>query len=458
MLQPVATAALVITSVVVHAQPAPDWQAHVDRHARPVVDSGLVPSLSIALHKGDRTEFFAVGTLTPEGNERPTPDTLYEIGSITKVFTAILLAEADRRGEVRFDDPLSAHVPQGVTVPTRDETSIAMRMLAMHTSGLPRLPANMGFTDPDNPYADYDEAMLWKGLSESTLATTPGTTYAYSNFATGLLGTVLARAADTTYEQLLTDRITEPLGMTSTTITLPGNAPLAPPYASGNRPNHNWDLASLQGAGAIRSTARDMMAFARRVLDPQDQPLDAAIAETLTRQGDVPGAAYTHATGWNIAGDGSTLFHGGQTGGYHASLFISPPLDIAVVVLSNGADGIVSSAAEKLVQTLAGATVPPPETPRNTGVEAAHLDRLVGTYVNPLGITFHITRTGDALYARVEGQPALRVWPESKTEFVYREVPARLVFELPEAENDTTRPAPALTLFQNGREFRCVRR
>ncbi len=455
-LSTLAVAAAITPAALAETLPDP-WATQTYRLADPFIEKGLVPGMVVGLRRGDRTAIFRVGHLTPEAKTRPTPDTLYEIGSITKVFTAILLAEADRRGELSFDDPLSKHLPEGIDAPTKDGKEITLRMLSTHTSGLPRLPANFAPADIDNPYADYDEAKLWAFIDTAALNSTPGDQYAYSNLATGLLGTILARAADTTYEDLLRDRVLAPLGMTDSAITLTDEqqARLAPPFAAGNAPAKTWSMGALEGAGALRSTAKDMLTFAGRVLKPEGEPLDDAIIETLAIQGQVPEAPYYYATGWHVAGDRSTLWHSGQTGGYHAELFISRPLDAAVVVLSNGAEGQLSQLAEKLIQFLAGMEIVPVDLPDTLALEPAHLDRLTGVYSSPLGITYHITREGNALFARIEGQPALRVWPESRTAFAYREVEARLEFDFP--EEDDTAPATMVTLFQNGMTIPCMR-
>lgn len=461
MLRPLCTLAIAasITPFTALAETLPDpWREQTYRLADPFVEKGLVPGMVIGLRRGDRTAIFRVGYLTPAKDARPGPDTLYEIGSITKVFTAILLAEANRRGELGIDDPLSEHLPEGIDAPTKDEQGITLRMLATHTSGLPRLPTNFAPADIDNPYADYDEARLWAFVEAAELDSAPGERYAYSNLGAGLLGTILARAAGTTYEDLVRERILTPLGMTDTGITLTDDqrARLAPPHAAGNAPAKNWSLGSLEGAGALRSTAKDMLAFGGRVLEPRGEALDDAIAETLAIRGEVPGAPFFYATGWHVAGDRSTLWHSGQTGGYHADLFISRPIDSAVVVLSNGAEGQLSQLAEKLIRFLAGMEVGPVDLPETLALDPVHLDRLTGVYASPIGITYRITREGGALFARIEGQPALRVWPESETIFIYREVDARLEFDFP--EGDAEGPASTVTLFQNGMTIPCVRK
>lgn len=199
------------------------------------------------------------------GDSSPDQDTIFEIGSITKVFTAALLADMARRGEVRLDDPVQRYLPAGVQVPTRGGRAITLLHLATHTSGLPRLPGNLGRTvrDRANPYAHYTVDDLYAFLNGCRLARVPGERYAYSNLGAGLLGHVLALRAGMGYEALVTRRLCGPLGMMDTAVTLSPEqrGRLAQGHAASDEPVPLWDLPMLAGAGALRSTARDMLAF-----------------------------------------------------------------------------------------------------------------------------------------------------------------------------------------------------
>ena len=139
-------------------------------------------------------------------------DTIFEIGSISKVFTSLLLADAVQRGEVALTDPISKYLPASVKVPERGR-AITLQDLATHTSGLPRLP-DMNPKDPENPYADYSVDQLYRFLSTYQLPRDVGASYEYSNLGAGLLGHILALRAGTDYESLVKSRITGPLGMT----------------------------------------------------------------------------------------------------------------------------------------------------------------------------------------------------------------------------------------------------
>ncbi len=141
-------------------------------------------------------------------------DTVFEIGSVTKVFSALLLTDMAQKGELALTDPISKYLPDGTTVPQRGGQAITLQDLAMHTSGLPRMPNNFAPADPLNPYADYGFDRLTQFLSGYTLTRDVGAQYEYSNLGGGLLGTLLARRAGLDYEALVAQRISKPLAMT----------------------------------------------------------------------------------------------------------------------------------------------------------------------------------------------------------------------------------------------------
>src|SRR5579859_856747 len=188
--------------------------------------------LANRVDEAHKTIGMVVGTIGPSGREvvaygkraKDGPpvdgDTFFEIGSITKVFTSLLLADMVERGEVTLDTPIAKLLPESVKVPSRNGKQITLLDISMQVSGLPRLPSNFHPADAGNPYADYDTAKLYEFLSGYTLTRDIGAKYEYSNLAVGLLGHALARKAGLTYEQLLRKRILDPLGMNDTTITL----------------------------------------------------------------------------------------------------------------------------------------------------------------------------------------------------------------------------------------------
>lgn len=267
--------------------------------------------------------------------------TLFELGSLTKVFTALILADMALKGEVSLDDPAQTYLPPGARMPQRHGRAISLRDLAMHLSGLPRLPDNMPFGQPHDPYSDYDEALLLDFLGRYQLPRDPGKSYEYSNLGFGLLGYLLARAARNDYATLLAQRITGPLGMHDTVITLSPEqqARFAPGYDAAMHPTAPWTFPTLAGAGAIRSTAEDMAVFLRAAMDAK------SVIGPMTKL--TTGSTHALGDGRNRAGLGwvvgrspegeRLLFHDGGTGGFRTSMIAEPGSQRAVVVLANAA-------------------------------------------------------------------------------------------------------------------------
>jgi len=219
--------------------------SRIDEHKRSV---GIVVGLIDG--SGKRVVSYGKGAA---GDSKPLDgDTVFEIGSITKAFTGLLLADMSLRGEVSLDDAAQKYLPEGAKMPERNGHAITLRHLSMHHSALPRLPGNLKPADPANPYADYGPAQLYEFLAGHTLRRDPGASYEYSNLGAGLLGHLLARRAGKSYEDVLRERIIDPLGMRDTRITLTDamKSRLAQGHGPQLEPVKNWDLDALAGAGA----------------------------------------------------------------------------------------------------------------------------------------------------------------------------------------------------------------
>src|SRR3954471_179141 len=252
----------------------------------------------------------AYGKLAKDDPRPLNGDTLYEIGSITKVFTSLLLADAVGRGEVALTDPVAKFLPATVKVPERGGRSITLVDLATHSSGLPRMPTNFAPKDPANPYADYTVENMYAFLGGYQLARDIGTAYEYSNFGAGLLGHALTlRTKTTDYETLVAARVLKPLGMTSTAIALTPEmkSRLAAGYGPTLQPVSNWDVGALTAAGGLRSTANDMLTFLAANLGYVKTPLAPAMAAMLNvkRPTSIPNT--TIGLAWHV-----TSIHGKQ--------------------------------------------------------------------------------------------------------------------------------------------------
>ncbi|SFE08456.1 serine hydrolase [Nitrosomonas sp. Nm166] len=271
-------------------------------------------------------------------------DTIFEIGSVTKIFTALLLADMIQRDEVKLTDPVAQYLPEKVVVPQRDGKVITLVDLATHTSGLPRMSDNFAPANPDNPYADYSVEQLYQFLSGHQLTRDIGAQWEYSNLGYGLLGHVLARRAGTDYETLVRERICAPLGMESTVITLSSemNARLATGHNAALEAFPNWDLPTLAGAGALRSTANDLLTFLETALGIRETPLASAFTAMHVSRRSTGISDNEIGIGWGImkSGGNELIWHNGGTGGYCSFIGFLPKMNVGVVALSNASTDV----------------------------------------------------------------------------------------------------------------------
>jgi serine-type D-Ala-D-Ala carboxypeptidase/endopeptidase len=414
-----------------------------------------------------------VGVIEPSGRrvvsyghlakDDPRPlngDTIFEIGSITKVFTSLLLADAIERGEVALTDPVAKFLPAKVRMPERGGRAITLQDLATHTSGLPRMPTNFAPKDPANPYADYSFENLYAFLANYRLTRDIGAEYEYSNLGGGLLGHALTlRAHATDYEALVRARVTTPLGMTSTTITLSPEmkSRLAAGHGPMMQPAANWDLPALAGAGALRSTTNDLLTFLAANLGYIKTPLAPAMATMLTVRRPTGAPNLAVALGWHVltSSGKDLIWHNGGTAGYRTFIGFDPQLRAGVVVLSNA--GTVAG-PDDIGRHLLDASLPllPPQAPPKTHTEIAAdpqvLEKYVGRYQLAPSAIFTITRDGGRLFEQLTGQSRFEVFPESEKDFFLKLVDAQISFE-----TDSGGKAVALVLHQHGMDQRARR-
>ncbi|HEY2840718.1 MAG TPA: serine hydrolase domain-containing protein, partial [Pirellulales bacterium] len=266
---------------------------------------------------GARTLVLGFGKANDARDGAPAADTLFEIGSITKVFTSLLLAEMVERKLLKLDDPVESLLPADVKVPAHGERKITLIDLATHTSALPRMPSNFAPADVNNPFADYTPEQLYKALADIKLKREPGKRYDYSNLGVGLLGHALALKSGKSYEQLVTDEILGPLGMKNTQITRDDaqRAHSASGHDADGGPAHDWDIATLTGAGALRSTSGDMLRFLAAEMGILKTPLRTAMFASQEIRLATKAPPGSIACGWHVALDGALRWHNGQTGG-----------------------------------------------------------------------------------------------------------------------------------------------
>lgn len=320
-------------------------QAEIQRR----LDAEKYTGLVIGFVDKDDVHYAFYGKKRLDPPEQPNPpnlpdaDTIYEIGSITKVFTAILLADQCQRTPMTLDDPMGKYLPPDTKVPTRNGKDITLKHLVTHTSGLPRMPDNFAPADPSNPYSDYTAEMMLAFLSNCTLERDIGAEVAYSNFGMGLLGYILEQATGTSYETLVKERITGPLGMTHTGIHLSPEMQknLAPGYAFGMAVP-NWDIDSLAGAGALRSSVRDMCRFIAANMGLYKTDLLPLLKQTHQPVKALQIPDMEVGLAWHIRSKDNVrvVWHNGGTGGYRSFAGFLADGSRGVVVLGNSAESV----------------------------------------------------------------------------------------------------------------------
>lgn len=416
-----------------------------------------------------RSAGIVVGLLEPDGHRRvvaygdPGPgqpaldgNSVFEIGSISKVFTATVLAELVQEGKVSLDDPVQKYLPSSVRVPSRNGKQITLGNLTEQNSGLPRMPSNFHPADPANPYADYDAAKMYEFLNGYQLTRDPGAEFEYSNLGVGLLGHALSLATGKPYEELERTRVWRPLGMEHTAITMTAwmKSHLALGHDAEGKVVPNWELGVLAGAGAIRSTTNDMLKFADANLHPERGPLGRAM--TFAHQERAKAGAMGIGLNWFSlhAGADTIVWHNGGTGGYRTFIGLLPSRTMAVVILTNssgaGADDI---GMHLLSPSLPLAPKPAPVTQRTAiTLPAETLARYVGTYQLAPNFAIVVTADADTLYGQPTGQPKFRLWPETELDFFLKEVDAQVTFI---REPDGT--VSGLMLHQGGQNMPAVK-
>lgn len=305
------------------------------------IEQGINPSIVVGIVDEWGEHYFNFG-LTREKGTLANEHSIYEIGSISKVFTSTLLAQQVINGQVKLDDPIKKYLPSDVRVPSRDGKEITLGSLSDHTSALPRLPDNMSPADPANPYADYSVELLYAFLSHYELTRDPGYAYEYSNLAQGLLGHILAMNAGVSYETLMHNTIAVPLAMNETKITLDEKMKknLTTGHSGGVEVK-NWDIPTLAGAGAIRSSSHDMLLFLAAHMGLTKTDLQPAMKMTHEVRHDKAGNMRV-GLGWHIKNgeQGDVIWHNGGTGGYRAFAGFINETGKGVVLLTNSTESV----------------------------------------------------------------------------------------------------------------------
>ncbi|NOT89120.1 MAG: serine hydrolase [Lysobacter sp.] len=402
--------------------------------AHATTDAGLQAIVGKRLHGDTSGACFAVAVIDKtvsrayvcadgkDASDRIDAKTAFEIGSVSKPMMAALLAGLIRDGKASLDDPLSAYLPKGSSVPTFDGKPILLRHIVTHTSGLPAIPAGVDH-DPLNPYAKADGATLLKVLSTTSLAQAPGAKFEYSNFAAMLLSYAIARRAGSDFETLLDTRVFAPLGMDRSYIN---RKPEGVTAAIGHTPDAKatpaWTFPSdFAGVGGVRSTLDDMVRYVQGQFGGAPKPLDADFRMThVPVANDAKAPIAMH---WMLAQlNGRTfLAHEGGTGGFSSFVAFDPERKFGVVILSDTAlheRGGLGSLGLHLLDPKV-----PLGKPRTGGstpplvLSAEELNAYAGEYPLMPNFVLTVRVDGGTLTAQATGQGAFPIAPTAKDVF-----------------------------------------
>ena len=318
-----------------------DLKRRIDAIGRNYVAQRPNAGLVIALCQRGNCFCKGFGRVSEANPGPPDAQTIFEIGSVTKVFTALALAKMVNDGTLKLDDSISRFLPEGVSSPKMDDAEITLRHLATHTSGLPRLPDNFRPTVKDrlNPYASYSTRDLHDGLATVKMRSKPGRRSSYSNYGYGLLGNILELKSGKSYETLIQECVCTPLGLRNTTTHLSGEQKqrLTPGHAPNGKVVPNWEGDTLAGCGMIRSNAEDLLKFIGANLAETDSDISKALQ--MAQQVHFKGLSRDIGLGWQInkgtLGGPTLYWHNGGTGGYVSFVGFDKKHQTGVVVLSN---------------------------------------------------------------------------------------------------------------------------
>jgi serine-type D-Ala-D-Ala carboxypeptidase/endopeptidase len=426
---------------------------------------GLV---ALQVERGSGPRFAAAGRLGAAQGATPDEDTRFEYGSITKTFTALLLADSALRGELKLDDAVESVLPAGLKL--RDSAGEPLRFidLATHRSGLPRLPPNIQPRDIADPYADYDAAALWAGLQAWRAERRRGERFEYSNLGFGLLGEALARRLELDFATALARRVLEPLGLPELVVRTPGkDVPrLAPGHDAESRPVPPWRFGVLGGAGAISGSARELARFAQAALGAVPTPLAPAFRLAMRRHAQGPAAGVGIGLAWFLpsVGGRELVNHDGGTFGMSTSLFIDPAAGRAAAVLANAHVPVQDLALHALT-----ATTPLRDPAREAAERRAATERaaavvpadalvaLAGRYALSPQFEITVSSREGRLFAQATGQGEFELFAReagNPLRWFARAAPIEIDFE---AATGAAAAPPAFELRQAGQRLRFVR-
>lgn len=409
--------------------------AEINRMLRTRVDlQKKATGVVVGLIEPDGRRVLSYGTMSLEKKRPVGGKTVFEVGSITKVFTALLLSEMAQKREVALDDPVEKYLPAGVHLHALHGRKITLADLATHTSGLPLRPTNLVSKNRHNPYAGYSVELLDRFVSSFVPKDEAGTHYEYSNVGYGLLGQALERRVGKSFADRIRTRITEPLAMHDTGIAFTPEIEqrMATGYSDDLKSAPRWDFGALAAAGALHSTADDLLNLLEAFLGYRKSPLKPAMDAMLkTRRPGGMQPSNEIALAWNVFSDHGheIAWKNGSVGGYRAFLGYDAKARCGVVALTNaqsalGADDIGLHLLDSEIPV--DLSIPRPH--HEITLAPAILDRYVGRYRYSPSDAISVTRVGNDLVATLATGEKLEFFAEGERDFFAKSIDVQITF------------------------------
>lgn len=309
--------------------------------------------ISIGILKGKEVFQYGYGEIIKGTKAIPDSNSIFEIGSITKTFTAALMINLLTDFNLTVDEPVNNLLPNSIPLLIRNNKKITVRHLLNHTSGLPRLPADFNNNaDNNNPYKDYDSTRLYNSLKTETLKNDPGDKVEYSNLGMALAGLIIERKSGKSYNEYLKSQLLDPLQLQRTSGAHSFTSNMARGYTEKGKETSYWDLNAFQGAGGIKSDVADLLRYAKAIIY-SDKSTKAKVFQQV-KEITYSGSDYKLGYAWfylKINGK-ECLVHDGGTGGFRSFIYILPEKELALVILSNNGSDNVAVVANRLADEI----------------------------------------------------------------------------------------------------------
>ncbi len=404
----------------------------VEKLLKQRIDSGKGYGIIVGIIEPEGITFYNYGRL---GIDDPTPvteDTVFELGSLTKTFTASLVQDMHEKNELNLNDPIEKFFPD-VHIPDYHGQKILLWHLLTHTSGLPYLPYNFQCEDISNPFANYSIEKTFDFLNSFDLPRPPGKLYDYSNLSLGLVGYIISNGSAANYQQLLQERICKPLGLENTSL---GPTPEMENKLSkahiGDHVVPFWEFPVFFGTGGIYSTVKDLTIFLEAHMGKLNTILNDTFQKTHQAYGAADAPDLKIALAWHIRENFSSkvIYHNGGTGGCRSYLGFCPDTQRGVVILSNSAVNI-----NDLGFHLVDSRYSLKKEDNVITLDSFILDKYVGKYQHPSGLIFTISKKNKNLTVHLPGYPTAEIFPETTTRFFLKIVTATVDFNFDDDNN-----------------------